>query len=155
MVRRIFHHTNFWHALRIINSGKFYSSVRINTKGDSGMNCYLQREPTAYNIHSGNGAIIEFSWMGNETENDEKMMEPEWLVHFGSWRSVVTLGTSVNLKATNLYLDNNSYWKEYICKSRRIPLLTIRRKRWVENEAKNMDYSIKSRLKEGINISVV
>ena len=120
-MQSIFHHTSLAHALSILKSEVFISAVNTPTRGDSGMNCYCAKEPTARNMHNGNGAIIEFTWAGRETDNDEKMLEPEWLVHFGAWRSVVTLGSKQNLMAVDLHVKNQEHWREYILCTPRPP----------------------------------
>lgn len=118
------------------------------------MNCYCAKEPTARNMHNGNGAIIEFTWAGRETDNDEKMLEPEWLVHFWAWRSVVTLGSKQNLMAVDLHVKKQEHWREYILCTQRPPFLTIRREKWLDNEARNLELTTRELLASGIKVSV-
>lgn len=146
------HITNLGWAINIIQSRVFIPLSQFPGKGDTGMNCFAEgREYTNANHYEGSGCDLIFEWTGNVTDDTNMMLQPNWLCHHGGWRSVVTKGTNTGLTATDIKVTSSDEWVSLLKKA---PWYILRKRRYMEAQAKELEERIRRQLRKGVPIRI-
>lgn len=145
------HVTSLSNAVAIIESQTFLPHVTASDKGDSGLNCFVEGMHYIESHYEAEGAVLVFRWDGPETSDTDKMLEPNWLCHWGGWRSVVTGGTEKYLTAVDLKALQGEVWEELVGTP---PWYAFRKRRWISQCARELKWGIYDRLQLGVPISV-
>lgn len=148
---KLHHHTDLASAISIIEQGVFLPLIQTPGVGDTGLNCYVEETQYRRNQHQADGVILILEWHGKVTDASERMLEPNWLCHWGSWRSVVTQGTTEGLFAVDLFCSNSHQWTEVI---RDPPWFIWRKRRWTHQTAKKSESVVRHLLRRGVQICV-